>query len=153
MLLSETTDLIDLYKQAFMYLPEVLVVIAVFIIEAKFINVFERGSLASKIKKASSLGQVVEGVIDHKNTKITSDRRYVSANYKYCINGKSGKKFVSFKAVGTYHQFPDKIKIYYLDDKIFTDYDRDNFRGILFPIIPFVVGAIVMYLRHPELFG
>ena len=153
MILSQLQELISKYKEASVFFPEVMVVVLTFVIETKFLNFFEIGSLESKIKKAASLGQVVEGKIDEKNSKYTGDRNYVGAKYKYSINGVEKTKTVFFRAVGTYHQFPEKINVYYLDDKIFTEHDRDDFRGILFPIIPFAVGTIVMYLRHPELFN
>ena len=152
MILSGMQEVFSIYKEISVFLPEVLVVIAVFIIEAKYIDVFYKGSVMEKIERAKELKQVVIGTLDDKKKKFCRDRNFISAWYKYSINGHKGRIRVEFNARGVWFTFPDKVNVYYLDNKVYTDYTGDPFRGILFPIIPFVVGAIVMYFHHPELF-
>ena len=152
MFLNNMQEVLSIWKEISVFLPEVLVVILVFIIEAKHIDVFYKGSVMEKIERAKELGQVVEGVLDDKKKAFSRDKNFVHAWYKYSINGRVGRIRVEFNARGVWFSFPEKIKVYYFDNKVYTDYSGDPFRGILFSIIPFVVGAIVMYLRHPELF-
>jgi len=153
MFLNNIQEALSIWKEISFFLPEVLVVIFVFVIEAKNINIFYKGSVMEKIERAKELGQVVEGVLDDKKKSFSKDKNFVSAWYKYSINGHKGRIRVEFNARGVWFTFPDKVNVYYLDNKVFTDYTGDPFRGILFPIIPFVVGAIVMYFHHPELFN
>lgn len=152
MFLSSIQEVIPIYKEISVFLPEVLVVIIIFIIEAKNIDVFYKGSVMERIERAKELGQVVTGVLDDRKKAFSRDKNFVHAWYKYSINGSVGRIRVEFNARGVWFTFPEKLNVYYLDNKVYTDYSGDPFRGILFPIIPFVVGAIVMYFRHPELF-
>lgn len=144
-------DLFEIISGVSVYLPEVLIVIFAFVIESKLVKKIEDKSVTSKIAKAKELGQIVEGQLCSKGKMRTNNRRWITAKYKYVLDGKEGIVWERFRAMGTWYEFPETINVYFLDGKVYTNSSRDNFRGAWFVIVPFLIGGIVMYLRHPEL--
>lgn len=111
-------------------------------------------SLAKKIQKAKDLGQIVEGRLD-------SDKRVVNykndgveyARYVYSINGgRKRRKVVRCNTCSFTHGWPDTIKIYYLGNKVYTDYDNPPLYDALIFFLPFVIAGIVLYLTNPGAF-
>ncbi len=107
-----------------------------------------------KIQKAKELGQVVTATLDSdKYVHDTRDNGYVTARYVYSLDGiHQRKKVIGFKTNTRSHRFPDKIAIYYLGRKIYTDYDRPALLPpLLFLGLPLAAALLVMLLLRPEL--
>ncbi len=143
--------------------PAVFVFIAVIIIELVFISKkkIDYGP-ERKIQKAKELGQVVTAQLDSKksqqninwgNPKGEKRGENLAARYVYSIDGVHKKhKVISVYTCERTCIFPDTINIYYLGNKIYTDYDNPSPLPMFVLLgIPLVAAILVLLLTAPEL--
>lgn len=112
-------------------------------------------SWAKKVQKAKDLGQIVEGKLDGGKRVINTQRDGVEfARYVYSINGgKKRTKIVRCNTCSYVHEWPDTINIYYLGNKVYTDYDKRPLYDALIFLLPFVIAGIVLYFTNPGIFN
>lgn len=154
----------------------VITVILVHLVKKFFVN--KLGILITteqKIQKAKEKGQVVVGQLEGKNERIRhnyyrrlqySDERYhpnhphakedlsgyVSAKYIYSLDGiHQKKKKISFKISSKSYYFPNKINIYYLGNKVYTDYDGPDILPMLpYYLFPIAVCILILFFFFPD---
>lgn len=136
-------------------IPALLAFVATWVIEIILVNkkIICHGK-EKKIEKAKELGQVVTARLDSRKYQYDyNENGHGAARYIYSIDGiHQKKKVISVNHGRRWTTFPDTINIYYLGNKIYTDYDKSSAWNLLIPILPILVGGLVMYLTHPELF-
>lgn len=125
------------------YLPVVIVLVICYVIEIKLMNkgIIFATDVNSKIAKAKKLKQYTTGTIVGSNQKYFIEKRSYYVRYKYSINGKQRTKMVRFNVEG-HERFPEHITIYYLENKVYTDYDfpvSDALQQALFTVLPWIV--------------
>lgn len=129
-----------------------------------------------KIQKAKEQGQVVVAQLKGENERIRhnyyrrlqySDEEYssyhrqakkdqsgyVSAYYTYSLDGiHQKKKKISFKISAKSYYFPNRINIYYLGHKVYTDYDApDILPLLLYYLIPIAACLLILFFFFPDL--
>lgn len=106
--------------------------------------------LEKKIEKAKKLGQVVTAELASSKHELVRDG-YSAARYVYSIDGIHKKtKVISAATSERWTTWPDKINIYYLKHRVYTDYDSQP-SNFFFVFLPWIIACIVMALTHPEL--
>lgn len=132
-------------------LPFVISFILTYIIEFKVMRKIDfLWNKKKKIQRAKELGQVVTAHLKGREFEKVSSDEDIMAKYVYELNGAKKSKVVKFGTAvchGT-HKHPKTIKIYYLGNRTYTDYDTSSAIDGLFAFLMFFgAGSVAMTLQ------
>ena len=137
-------------------LPGVLTFVGSFVV-ALFLEKAIDKKREQNIEKAKSLGQIAKGKLcgkQRRRVRNHKDSKYVYARYSYEINGVEHKtKPLRFSHTGnhTHTHFREEIEVYYLNGKVYTNYDQPKWYMLPIRFLPFFIGALVLYITNPDI--
>lgn len=145
-------ELKDVWGLLASFLPFIIGFVFTYVVEFKLLRKIDfLWDKDYKIQKAKNLGQVVTATLKSREVEYVSRDDYKSAKYTYVLNGRKRSKVIIFGSqqnTGCTARYPKEIMIYYLGNRIYTDYDKPSIINLLMCILMFLgAGSVAMTLQ------